>query len=273
MMSLKVSTPVWSVGSDENYSNQSLIISSTKNYDQFHVDPINRKVDPKHVKELIEAIQEKNLLREYPIVVDEHFKLIDGQHRLAAAKSLNVPVFFIVSREAKVEDIPLITSRVAHWTSANHLHSWIARDNQNYIALQKFNASYPFLTISMCRYLLSGGTKNSIDEFKQGEFQVVRPELAELVATTLLDFKRYTKLYTYFQFVNAVMHMVAHPKYDHKRMMTKLEYLSRRLVKCVDTQTYLDMLSEIYNYKVRENDVVVFVQAETKKHLRKTKQA
>ena len=43
------------------------------------------------------------------------------------------------------------------------------------------------------------------------------------------------------------------PEYDHSQMMKKLSYLSEKLVKCVDVESYLRLLESIYNYKTTGN--------------------
>jgi len=234
-----------------------LAIRSTTNYDMFHLEQANRKVDPKHVSELVEAIREKNLLREYPIVVDVDYNVIDGQHRLCAARILGIPIFFIVSATATVADVSFITNRVDHWDINDYLYFWCMKGHEDYLKLREFHNTYPFLSISICRYLLCGGKKDHT-EFVAGRFKVRRLDLAEKTAQAVIDLRRFTDLHKSFQFVNAVSALVSHPEYNHKRMLCKLEYLSQKLVKRVDTRAYLETLSEIYNYKVRACDVVEF---------------
>lgn len=255
-MSLQATGQMWLVNESEQ-PEQTLVIKSTTDYDMFRFEHANRPVDPKHVTALVAAIKEKNLLREYPIVVDVNFNVLDGQHRLTAARELNVPIFFIVSKEATVADVSFITSHVDHWDISDHLHFWCMKGNHDYTKLREFHQKYPFLSVSICRYLLSGGRKDTVD-FRSGDFRINRMEVAEKTAQAMIDFQRYCDLHKSFQFANAVSVLVSHPKYSHKRMLMKLEYLSQKLVKRVDTKAYVETLSEIYNYKVRVDDIVDF---------------
>ena len=44
-------------------------------------------------------------------------------------------------------------------------------------------------------------------------------------------------------------------EYKHDQMMQKMEYLSERMVKCTDTESYLRMLERLYNFKTTGNYV------------------
>lgn len=252
-MTLEVSKPTWMVAGE-----QETVINSTTNYDRFNFDPSNRPVDEKHVAELVEAIKAKNLLREYPIVVDEHFKLLDGQHRLRAAQRIGVPIYFIVSKQMTVRDVASANHHQEEWKMENYMHHWCQQGNESYKVLKSFTERYPFISPSICLYILSGASAERRKLFNDGRFQVVRLELAEKVAAALIDFQRHTDICRNFKFINAVTCMVANPKYDHRHMMLKLEYLNARLKQCVTTKESLDMLSGIYNYKTREADRVEF---------------
>ena len=61
-------------------------VIETTDYDIFKGIVGNRKVEKKHVEMLTGAIDRNNLLNVRPIIVNEEMMVIDGQHRLEAAK-------------------------------------------------------------------------------------------------------------------------------------------------------------------------------------------
>lgn len=248
------SQQAWMV-SDETHngkSDYSLIVSSTTNYDRFRLDPSNRYIRQKHVDELAAAISEKNLLREYPIVVDSSYTVLDGQHRLSAARKLGVPIYYIVSKNAEITDIASTTAMVASWSKKDYFDYWCKMGKKDYLALRDFMNDYPFLSLWMAQRLTGSiGNSKTKDCFQDGGFRMEAEPFARKVAQYLSDFSRHTKLYTTQAFIMAISNLADNPNYDHKRMMRKMEYLSTKLVKCPDAASYISVLNGIYNYKDR----------------------
>ena len=50
---------------------QNYLIQSTTDYSQFRLDPTNRTINQDHLEKLYDAIKNKNLLKEFPILVTE----------------------------------------------------------------------------------------------------------------------------------------------------------------------------------------------------------
>lgn len=81
-------------------------MKSTTNYDMFKFRDDNRtKIRKRHVDTLAESIQRNNQLEKHPIVVNQDMEIINGQHRLCAAKELGIPVYYIVQEEFTPEDL------------------------------------------------------------------------------------------------------------------------------------------------------------------------
>lgn len=253
--------PVW-MARDAMLVDESASLKSTTDYGRFRLDLVNRPVSQKHVEELIEAINEKNLLREHPIIVLTDYTVYDGQHRLLAAQFLKVPIFFIVSDNMTIEDVAKANGLQKGWGTLDYMHHWLMAGNENYKQLHRFHDAYPFLPLAICRDLLWGapGKKAPTFSFNAGEFVVDRPEYAETVGKILADFQSIVpaQVFRHHAFIRAVMNMAANPSYDHRRMIKKLEYLSVRMVKCADIKGYLTVLSSIYNHHMRASDIVEF---------------
>lgn len=70
-------------------------IVKTKDYSVFKSVTFNRDVDLRHVERLKKLMTKENLLNLHPIIVNNQMEVIDGQHRLQAARELNQAVFYI----------------------------------------------------------------------------------------------------------------------------------------------------------------------------------
>jgi hypothetical protein len=246
-----MSTPLY------NPSQQDVLVSpifSTTQYGIFRIDESNRPIDPGHLEKIYDAINAKNLLREYPIVVDQSMTVIDGQHRLRAAEALGVPVFYIVSTHATIRDVAHTNGATKSWRSPDYLHYWCGQGKQDYLKLRDFCQRHPFLQVNVAAKLCSyGDVVGMHKKFKQGDYTCNDLDFAETVVAALLDFKKFgVEFYADRSFVEAVANLTGNADYDHQRMVSKMEYLSRRVVKCATMSMYIEMFDEIYNYNQKE---------------------
>lgn len=255
-------------------SSQIHLIQSTINYGQFRFDPTNRAINPDHLEKLYDAIKKKNLLKEFPILVTEDGTVLDGQHRLKAAEAIGTPIYFIVTGDMSVDDVSETNAAVRRWSTADWLDVWCKRGNQEYIKLQEFMRQYPFIKIgnavNLCTY---GNRANLQGDFKSGKYKCNDLEFAREVANAVLDFAPYVAFYKDPRFIYAVNNLMEHAEYDHSRMMAKMAYLSKKVVKCPDVETYMVMFTEIYNYRARGESQVRFAKisanARERRHERK----
>jgi hypothetical protein len=260
-------------------TNAVYIIHETTDYDKFSFDPSNRPINYGHLRKLTEAIQEKNLLAEFPIVVDPDMIVRDGQHRLRAAQALGVPIFYIISVSLERSDVPKINNTNLHWTINDNLHTYIARGYPEYEALRKFTRDYPGIHLSDAAVLCyRNGDNHSYVKmsnemkkiFSDGNYVCNNLPFANEVASVLMDFKTYfPRYYNQRVFVHAVAFLVGDPRYSHARMMQKMRYLSAWLKPCVKTSDYMPMLNKIYNYRVADGEEVEFVYYENGRKAKK----
>lgn len=232
-------------------------VHSTTNYGEFTFSEANRPIDKAFLAKLTESIRQRNLLHRFPILVSPGMTVIDGQHRLKAAEALGVPVHYIVADEMAILDIAQINSISHKWTTRDHLNFWAAMGRKPYIEFRKFLEHYPWMPISVAlQYGAEGKTIRRANVFAEGSFTFSKAESLDRLARAVLDFKPYIGHWSQTAFVRAVANLLSNPEYDHQRMISKLAYLSTRLVKCPTVEAYLQVMTEIYNYKVRAGNEV-----------------
>lgn len=232
-------------------------ILQTTNYGQFRCDRANRPVDMDRVYKLCEAIAKKNLLRLFPIVVNPEFVVIDGQHRLKAAELLETPIFYIVSKQMQMEDAAAVVRHTAGWSIDDWLHHWCERGNPQYRLLRDFWAAHRWLPLS-CAARLCQSQKHKAGDFAEGHFVADSIGFANRVCEMAKDFQTWFSAYNSTTFINLLIQLAANDTYSHKHMMSKMQYLSAKLVRCPTVEMYLALITEIYNYKVRPDRHVIF---------------
>jgi disulfide oxidoreductase YuzD len=223
-------------------------VLQTKNYQQFRMVMSNREVDEKHVKRLVKSIREKNLLNLNPIVVDEEMAVIDGQHRLEAAKELDLPVFYIVSGNIKKEDISRINSNSKNWAPMDYINYYTVEGRKEYIEISRLINQYPGFSVSAVLALASGWTSGS-KEFKNGYINISNIhqareilDLANTLRNKMYDFATQRNL------TNALKICFDNTEFDKVELMAQIEKQPRSFVPCVNTRQYLEMIEELYNY-------------------------
>ena len=92
-------------------------VYQTREYDKFIIDSeYNREVDLKHVKKLEECFKNAgDFGKVYPIIVDDKFRIIDGQHRFTARKKLGLIIYYIQTLEITSERLGMINDVIAKW--------------------------------------------------------------------------------------------------------------------------------------------------------------
>ena len=73
------------------------MIHTTKDYDKFKITKGNRTMDIAHKDKLKESMKIDDILSLRPILIRENGEVIDGQHRLTAAKELGLEIHYMIA--------------------------------------------------------------------------------------------------------------------------------------------------------------------------------
>lgn len=128
-------------------------IQHTKNYDRFKRFNSNREVNKNHLKRLKDSIKAKNLLYPFPIVVNSDMEIVDGQHRLTAAKELGLPVYFIMDDDVTQADIAMVNNNRKGWTAMDYVQFYREQGYEPYKKLNTLLKKYPVNVIGAARLL------------------------------------------------------------------------------------------------------------------------
>ena len=225
-------------------------VQHTTDYGIFRSITSNREVDEAHVKRLMESIQRENLLHLRPLDVTEDFGVVDGQHRLEAAERLGLPIYYQLGQLTQ-RHISVLNSVSKHWNTLDYLNFFTIEGYDEYKKVSHFVGQHPKIGISSTLCLLSESSRGNLPGFRAGEFKVTRTEGAEQVATYLDSL---AAQYPHFKFaysdtfVKAVDMLVRTGRYEHERMLRKIDQQPRSLVRCPSVTEYVKLFEELYNY-------------------------
>lgn len=130
----------------------------TKEYNRFKRIDANREVNKAHLKKLVESIKSRNLLHLYPLIVNERFEIIDGQHRLKAAEQLGCDVYYLLDPNVTKADIAMMNNNRKGWSGRDYIGFYAKDGKKEYQLLQKLLNDYPKITIGTGQKLLDKDT-------------------------------------------------------------------------------------------------------------------
>lgn len=162
-------------------------IRKTKEYEIFKTLEFNRKTNKKHVQRICNILKTNNLLHLHPIIVSPKMEVIDGQHRLLAAKELGLEIFYFI------EDVSM-----DHVLKSNLIHKNVdLREIIRFYAIKDGDSGYRWayekieeFNISAKAFfsLIFGKLDVNILEFiKEGKFKF--PNYSQKISLTIHTYK------------------------------------------------------------------------------------
>ena len=209
----------------------------------------NRDVIQSHLKRLAISMSKNKLFS--PIIVNEKLEVVDGQHRLMAAKINNSEIEYIIVNGYGLEEVQILNANSKNWSSDDYMNGYCDLENINYIKYRDFKNKYGF-GHSECQALLSGTLSSSLQPiFNSGEFKIKDLKLAIDHAEKILMISDFYDGYKRRSFVLSLMSLFQNKDFIFTQFIQKLKIQSTALVDCTSSVGYLLLIEEIYNYKSR----------------------
>ena len=220
----------------------------------------NRTTSQAQVNKLIVKLQEpKGQL--VPIIINEKWEVINGQHRLQAAEEGNIDhIIVMMSHGATIEDVIVMNTTEKKWNFWDYLkcHSDESAPNSTqYQKIKKFLKDYP-ISPKAALWLLSGNNHDyGTEDFEEGVFNVTYLEEAQKQGDFLRKIKGYNTVnVSILKFCWAFVKIQkAKDKIGNKMSMpTLMKNLKKYGGKYFNTggnqEYYLDEMKECYNCRL-----------------------
>lgn len=231
----------------------------TEDYKQFKVLKGNRRVLSKHVDNLAQSIAlNPDLLRIRPILVNKDFEVIDGQHRLAAAKKLKVPVWYEDGGNLTAEDAVIINNNQRNWSMLDYIRNYAAYGKQDYKALLSFHDEHSEIPIYTILRYIGGPAYDKARVVRNGEFKATNLELGQVLLEQLAELAEIYPRFLYTAPARAMYNIFQIPGFNFDRLLKKLSTIPSTHVKLLGTvEEILRNLEDIYNYR-QQTDIARF---------------
>lgn len=227
----------------------------------------NRVPNPQHIKRLKSSILQNGMLCN-PILVNEDYKVIDGQHRLLASKEANSFIYFIILNGYNLNQVHTLNLNQKNWTKKDFMDGYADMGIQSYIKLREFveiNTDFNFTDCVQLCSNMSGNNNNSMlqkysninpelstmDVFEEGTWKGKDFNLAQEWAEKLRLIKPYYLGYNKSTFVKTMITLFKNDVFDYSEFMHKVRLQPKALVDCANVSQQKLLIEEIYNYKSR----------------------
>jgi hypothetical protein len=214
----------------------------------------NRPPNPQHVEHLAKNIEQYGMLCN-PILVNEDMHVIDGQHRLLAAKKTGTKIFYIIVKGYNLEQVKALNLKQKNWNNIDFLNSYADMGIESYVYIRQFMDRHLFdirttLILNDCVNSTNPKeTREKSGKFKEGTLKIGNTKVAELYAEQLKMLKPYHKIRT--RFASVMIQMFKHKNFVFSEFLSKLKLQPTALVECANAEQYKQLIEDIYNYRRR----------------------
>lgn len=233
----------------------------TTNYQMFKKHNSNKDLNPLMIKKIEKSILTKNLLEWRPILVDEQFRVIDGQHRLEVAKKLGIPIWYEVQKDIKSADMILINNQ-KQWENKDYIHYYYNEGYEEYIKLVRYMEKNNINLKNAITMLFGLRCKEIGEKIKNGSFMFpMENDMQEINEKIFLieKVKEYIKnksrdpalkkIINTSTFLNALITFISIKTVCVQTFLKKLPYKLDILRPCARSMDYLLIFKDIYNYR------------------------
>lgn len=232
-------------------------VEKTKDYEKFHILQGNRPIDKYHLKKLTASIQKNNHLNLHPIVVNENFEVIDGQHRLAVCKILGLEVFYVKSDSVKDEHLIECNVNQKSFEVDNYINFYATKEKKpEYIRMQKMLKTSGLKPKAILTLLLGTVSSNILEFIKTGKF-IFPDDISDDILDFYLRFKGYCQdkrirplsIFTNHNFTRALRWIYKTTGFEEDVLFKKLDMRWFDLKPQRTSEDWYSLLISIYNFK------------------------
>lgn len=238
------------------------MIQSTTNYEIFKKMSCNRQVLEQAVRHLMASIQMKDMLKLRPIIVNKDMEVLDGQHRLEAAKRLHKTIYYTIDDKSETEDVILLNANQKNWAMEDYLNFHYNQGIPAYVGMRRFleenNMSYRM-------FKMLHGEDNTAEgkNFKNGTMkQITKQEFDKVLSLNsecheIIEFlkMRRSDLWKVFKsslFIRAMARFLTRKDIDYEDLKKNLEVKIDAVGPRSGVGGYYLMFVQIYNFRKRD---------------------
>ena len=233
----------------------------TNDLSTFKTLPGNRVPNLLHINRLNYSIN-KYGMKCNPILVNERLEVIDGQHRLEAAKSAGTFDYYIIVNGYNLTEVHTLNLNQKNWAKTDYMEGYANMGIEPYVKLREFTLKNDDFSFSNCLALCTNEAKTHAylgtqyertakHVFEEGTWIGKDFDLAQDWANKIRMVGTYYDGYDRSVFIRAFIPLLNNDKFDFSEFMHKLRLQPSALVDCVNADQYRTVIEDIYNWRSR----------------------
>lgn len=231
-------------------------IQHTLNYDQFSFFDVNRDVNRGHVEAIKAAFEERgNFTAQQPILVNENYQIVDGQHRFTACKEMGIPIYFTVHAGLTAADALAMNIIHREWRLSDYANYHAKGGNTSYRKFLQLAEDYEGFSYSvLMTYAKGEQVPGAFGSFRKGDFVFRDVPGARARLDKLAEAVNITRVKDQ-DFALAYLKVMAVQGFDQRRMIRKLEQAGEQIIRRFgNVSEYMRAFEEVYNYQMTERN-------------------
>lgn len=238
---------------------KSFKVQSTKNYDLFKKLPGNRELSQGNLKRIKESM--KKQFMPIPILVNDLNQVVDGQHRLQAAKDLGLHVYYMKIPNMGLDEVHTLNSISKSFSFSDYLTGYASAGLVDYQHALEFVRKFPKLPTRACKFLwmgvvTAGGEKdNATALFRGGQMKIKDLKKAVDIASLIYEIN---DMFPELKIMRTgpiipIIEMIENKNFDLARFTTKMNQCAGKLLRSGSNSSF-DWrlgLNKIYNFNCR----------------------
>lgn len=213
---------------------ESITAYQTDKYDLFFPLLFNREVCDAHVK-LIEESMKKwgftsiiNVIKTSVIDGVPRYYILDGQHRLSAARRLNIPFKFQIkelgTQKELVQFIADLNTSSKGWGTSQFLKIWGGLNIPEYLKLKDVFDKTGFQISPLIEaYTFSG----EMTAFRKGTLVFPNEAQSDKLIEQLTDLNQYLPSKAFIR--RSIVRLMRHEKYNHVKMLKAVKFYTQSI--------------------------------------------
>lgn len=232
-----------------------IVVHETNDYDKFTPIEGNRILKDGRVNKIISSIEDVGYIPS-PILVNEHYQVIDGQGRLEALKRLNMPVYFIVIEGIGIEECISMNINQGNWKLPDYIDSYASRGYRSYLYLQSLLENYGKTFKRVVIFFAAGCGQNPTGLIKKGKINISEEDFnkARYALSWLVGFKSIIDAIEGRNeyFYEALLYCYKETWIDNNKLLDKIKKYQYKLSVVGNIYQAMKQIEDIYNFRSRD---------------------
>lgn len=239
-------------------------IFKTDDYSIFKRIDGNRNESSSHIKRLVKSFNSDPASARYnPILVNDKYEIIDGQHRIKALEELGLPVYFVQEDGLSLGQVRNLNTNTKNWNPTDFARSFAEIGNNNYQIYLEFKKAYK-INHDVLQQYLSPSRGMTTEAFKNGMLKVEDKELSQKLCEQINELSEYYERAKNRAIALGFLKVGVHEDYNHERMVEKFRQTvtNPSMRKSLDAANHardgIRALEDLFNHKLSKDKEVMF---------------